>query len=473
MPQIQAALRQLWPASAANRSVASPNKHTLIIGLMVPFVMLTLNMAVFGVTLPAIRDAFQLQAGLVAWLVTAYTLPFMIATPLYGRLGDELGKRRVFIAGIITFLAGTLITLSATTLSWLMLGRAIQGLGSAGVVPLCIAVISQRFPAGERGKAMGSWNSIGPVANMVGPLLAGFLVDYIHWRLVFGPVLLVSLAALWAVWKQVPPKQGNVTPGVLWRFDWGGLILLAAAVTAMLFYLSSQQLTGVAALRDWRLLSLTLCLFSSFIIWEKRQANPFITLQIFANPTFSRASTIAGIRMFAMSGIDFLIPLYLADVHHLNAAFTGFMLMTHAVALLVTMRLGGQLADRWNSRWPVMTGLTVQVGVMAGFALMPGVISLWLVAGGLVLHGLSAGLSLAALHRASLGKVSLDQAGTAAGLYSMVRFVGSMLGPALAGLILQWGLDQSLLPLEAYRLVFWLIAGLALLGVALGWGLRE
>jgi EmrB/QacA subfamily drug resistance transporter len=471
---IQSALHKLGRSSRATvGSPAAQNKSLILVGLMIPFMMLVFNASVFEVTLPTIRDIFHIRADVTAWIMTAYNLPFIISMPLYGRLGDELGRRRLFIAGIITFLIGTLLTLSAANLGWFIAGRVIQGLGSAGVVPLSIAIIAQHFPVNQRGQAMGTWNSIGPITNIAAPLLSGFLIDYLNWRIVFGPVLLVSLLALGVVWQQTPSKQRPVTPGIWRTFDWVGATLFAVATTTLMFYFSSPAITGVAALQDWRLLALTLLCFGAFIAWEKRQAAPYIELSIFANKIFSLASSCAALRMFVMSGLSFIIPLYLADIHHLNAASTGFMLMAHAGSLLLTMRIGGQWADRWHSRWPVMMGLSLQLSVMIGFALAPATAPLWILAMGLMIHGVSAGLSLAPLHRACVGKVATDQAGVAAGLYSTVRFGGTMLGPALSGLTLQHGLNQSLLPIAAYQTVFWLIAGIALVGVIVGWGLRD
>jgi len=244
-------------------------------------------------------------------------------------------------------------------------------------------------------------------------------------------------------------------------------------VTLLTFYLSSPTITRVATLRDGRLLGLTVLFFALFIGWEKRHSNPYVGLKIFASPTFSRASVGAGVRMFSMSGVGFLMPLYLTDVHLLSASAIGIVLMMHAGALLTTMRAGGQLADRWASRWPVTVGLLVQVGSMVSFSLMPATTPLWLVTAVVMIHGLGAGLSLAALHRASMGRIPQEQVGMAAGVYSMVRFTGTMLGPAVGGVLLQQGLDWSLPVVEAYQLVFWMIAGVAVLGVVAGFGLRE
>ena len=137
------------------------------------------------------------------------------------------------------------------------------------------------------------------------------------------------------------------------------------------------------------------------------------------------------------------------------------------------MRMGGQLSDRWGSRWPVIIGSSLQAGAMIYFALLPGTHTLGLLIIGLISHGLGAGLSVAALHHASMSKISPDQRGMAASLYSMIRFGGTVFGAALGGVMLQYGLARSLSTIAAYQFVFRFVAGVALLGVVLGWGLRN
>lgn len=456
-----------------NHQITAQGNSTIIVGLMVPVMMVILNLTMFDIALPTIRDMFQLQADVVAWLVTAYAFPFMVAMPLYGRLGDELGKRRLFLAGILIFLLGTIIVMSAASLQLLILGRIIQGFGASGVVPLCIALISQIFPAAERGNALGTWNSAGPVTAIVAPVLAGMLIDHLNWRVIFGPILLAAVAAIVVVRSRVPVQTETVRFTLLRSFDWLGAILLALAATFFMFYLSSPIITGVPVLLDWRFLLAALLFFGAFIIAELRHQKPYIDLNIFSNNIFSRASTCSGIRMFSMSNVAFLGPLYLTDIHGLSAASTGAVLMLHAGALLLTMRLGGQLADRWNGRWPIMVGLLVQGVVLLCLGFLPGDTPLWIIVIAVVFHGLSAGLSLAALHRASMSTIPLAQTGTAAGIYSMIRFGGMVLGPAISGVILQHSLDRALLPIEAYQTAFWFVAAVVALGTVMSWGLKE
>ena len=452
---------------ATGQDVAGSDRNHVLLALMTPTFSMILMTSMMRVALPALRDYFQIDVDLVAWIVTAYTLPYVVFMPLFGRLGDDLGRRRLLLLGMSIFLMGTVMGLLAPNLAWLMLGRAIQGVGTAGFVPLSMAIISDLFPSNQRGRALGTWNSAGPITGMIAPLLGGLLVDHLGWRTIFVPVLVAASIALAVVARKVPALRGNRNVAALRCFDWGGVLLLSATMVGLLFYVTSEKITGVTSLQDWRLLGATLVFLLCFLWWEQRQADPFVDLSLYSHPSFGLASIGASIRMFTMSGIGFVLPLFMADVYNLNAFQTGVMFMVHAGALLTTMRLGGQLADRWGSRRPVILGMTVQAATMTYIALLPPHLNLaWFVAG-IVVHGLGAGLSLAALHRAALGQVPSERMGIAAGLYSMSRFAGSSVGAALSGVLVHQGLNRGLVPVDAYQIVFNVLAVVAFLGVIL------
>ena len=459
----------------ARRRSDSPN--AALVGLMLPTVAIIFTQASIGVALPTLRAQFALRADAAAWLVTAYMLPYMILMPLYGRLGDGLGRRRLIYAGLTIFGAGTLLCLAAPTLPLLIAGRCIQGVGASGIMPLGMAVLSDLFPEEERGRALGTWNSAGPIAAIVGPLLAGALLADWGWRVIFVPSALFVVLALLIMPRVVPPGR-SLQPRLLRQLDWMGVALLSGALMTGVFYLSSQPITGVPPLRDGRLLGAAVVLGLAFSWWERRQATPFINLHIFRNGTFRRASLGVALRMFALSSVAFLAPLYLADVRALPASRIGLIMTLHAAMLLLTMRVGGQIADRVGSAWPVALGTGGQALTLTTLALLSPGVPLWLAVAVLMSHGLAAGLSLAALHRAALGGVPTERVGAAAGLYSMVRFSGSVIGSALVGVLLQSGLERAATledatVVEAYRFVFLCIALVAALGVVVGVRLHE
>jgi EmrB/QacA subfamily drug resistance transporter len=435
--------------------------------------MAILNMQMVRVALPSMRSQFAVQADTVAWIVTLYTLSHLILMPIYGRLGDEIGKRRTFLVAIIVFFVGTGVNLLANDLPLLLIGRVIQGVGAGGIVPLSIAVISDVFPSSEQGAALGTWNSILPLAGVVGTLMAGILIDTLGWDVVFVPVLLLGLLALLALSKLVPSDSGNAKLSALFSLDWMGAVLLGAFLTALLFYVSSESLTGIPSLQDWRLLVTCLLLFLVFIVWEQHKTSPFVRLGVFSQGTFARASLCAAIRMFTMSGVMFLMPLYLAEVRELGAAPSSLILIFFDASLFFGMQLGGQLVDRWASHWPLVFGMVLQVGTMAYFGFLGETAVISLVAIGLTGHGLGAGITQPALHYAAMEATSRNSSGTAAGLYSMIRFCGGLFGTALVGVVLQRALDLGLRPLGAYQTGFLFIAITGSIGPLIGLTLRK
>ena len=443
----------------------------ILISLLFPSMIMPLTSSMSRVALPIIRDDFQIQADMTAWVSAVFTLPFMILMPLYGRLGDGVGKRRLILAGIFIFSVGTAITLASTSLGWLMAGRAIQGVGASGFMPLGMSIITTIFHPRKRGKALGNWSSVGPTTGFVGPMLAGLLAAWWGWRGTFAPPLLIGLIAFVVVYKGIPTGLSVIRPNFVRTFDWIGVVWLAAGLTSLVFYLSSRPITGVAPLQDWRLFILTVFLLVSFWWWERRQSNPFIPFNIFGHPMFSRGAFCASMRMVTMGGLSFLVPLYLVDVHSVGSVQLGMLLIVNSGAMALMVRFGGGMSDRWGNRWLVIAGLSAQGVVMIIFWLLPGTVSVWFPVLALTLHGLGVGTMLASLHHAVLKNVPEAEMGATAGLYSMLRFIGVVIGTALAGVILQYFLDQGLLTLSAYQNTFLFYLLFAILGVVMAYGL--
>jgi EmrB/QacA subfamily drug resistance transporter len=445
---------------------------------MIPFLAMILNSAMFSVALPVVRDTFVIAADSTAWLVTTFTLPYIILMPLYGRLGDRLGKRRLFLVGMSVFLVGTLINLVSRSLALLILGRCIQGIGASSVNPLCLAIISEIFSVEERGKALVTWNSIGPIAIIVGPLMAGYMIEHLGFRSLFALVLVAGAVAIWAVRTFVPLlKEKGSRSGFLLTFDWLGVLLLGTAVSLLAFYVSSRPITGVEALRDWRLGAPSLGFFIGFYFWERKHRRPFVDLRIFSYRNFRRASLCAGLRMFTMLGLSFLLPLYLTDVYGLRAFTIGIVTMVRAAGLLPTIRLGGMLTGRWPRRRLVSGSIVLQLAALFYLALMSGASLGWIIAG-IVVHSMAAGLALVPLHNTAVSDIPQQQLGFAAGLYSMMRFSGSMLGATINGVLLKTQLDlvigtEMAGTIKAYQTGFFLLAAVNLIGIAIGWRLRD
>ena len=451
--------------SSASSPIENPNQ--LLYALMITAIILPLSEWMLSVSLPIIRDDFGIAADSAAWIATAFTLPFMMLMPVYGRISDSLSRRRLLILGICIFTIGSLLATFSTSLTSLMVARVIQGVGVAGLLPLSLALITGVFPPAQRSQAMGLWSTVGPVLGIISPILAGVIVGVWSWRASFVPGAIIAVVSILAIHFMTPATARQAQYQFLKRFDWLGVLYLSAMLVSLLFYFSSRPITGRPPLQDWRLFLGTILFLMLFIRHENRRTNPFINLHIFKNRALVTGSVSAGLRMLTLGGgLGFLMPLYLADVVQLNPTRSGFYLMVNPVAMTLFVRYGGRLSDRFGSRVIGIVGFGMITAVMLTFSQLPDNAAHWLIVLLLFLFGTGTGLMLAMLHQAALDAVPVADLGTASGIYSMIRFLGSACGAAFGGVLLQFYLDQSgTTQVVAYQHVFLWFAGFAILGL--------
>ncbi len=448
----------------------------LLLATMIPSFAVISTMAMFAVAVPQIRADFGLTEDVAAWLVVAYTLPFMALMPLYGRFGDLIGRRGVLAAGLLLFAAGSAMLLVPSDLSFVLLARAVQGAGAAGVNPLAMSLIIEHTPGVRRGTALGTWNSAGPISGMVGPIIAGPIIDAVGWRAIMVPSVVATVVAAFLVARLIPsdrPRPPGARRAAVMTFDWAGVILFNVAVGLLVFYTSSRPVTGVDPLTDWRLALGAGAVGAGFLWWQSRARRPFFDLTVFRNRNFSFASICVSIRMMLLGGVNLLVPLFLTDLFDFPAAATGAVISLHAVGLLVTMRIGGHVIDRYRSRLQIIAGLLIESLAMLLLVLMPLEPSLGLTLAAVALHGMGAGLCLAALHLFALGTVSKERSATAAGLYSMVRFAGSLFGAAIGGVVLYVGIAEHGATVPGYTPAFLLYLAISIAGAAAALGLTR
>ncbi len=442
-----------------DQSTEKSGNNRIIAGLMVPFVSLVIHLSMFTVAVPAIRADFSLPADTTSWMLLVYTIPYILFMPLYGRLGDRLGRRRLLLFGIGLYSAGTVLCIVAPGLGVFITGRVVQAAGGASVNPLSLSIIATHFSAQRRGQAMGTWNSAGPFTGMIGPALGGIIVEQLGWRSIYFPVAVVVVVAAVLIVFLVPADKQKLSGvrATLRTFDWMGLFLTAGMLVLFVFYVSSRPLTGRMPFTDWRLLVGFLAFGFVWFFWERSRRTPFVGIKYYAKRSFALASACVSLRMFFLGGTNFLVPLLGTDVYGLAASRTGLLITLQSFALMVTMSLGGKLADGWSRRYPVMIGLFGQTASYFFFALVPPVSTISLITP-VFLQGAFAGLSLGSLHHTAMHEVPSKDLGAGAGTYSMTRFFGVIFGTSLAGIILENGLQADISLAAAYQQTFLVIA---------------
>ena len=382
--------------------------------------------------LPAIRA--ELDTGLAAqqWIVEGYLLTVGALLLVGGSLGDLLGRRRVFAAGLIGFaLTSVLCALAPSELA-LVAGRALQGVAGALLVPASLAIISSSFPPEERGSAIGSWSAWTGVAFVLGPLGGGALVDLASWRWIFAiNVPLVAICLLLLRWVPADRSTGS------WReVDLPGTVLGALALAGPVFALIEQPVAGWSAPQVWAPLGGGVVLGIAFLLWEARAKRPMLPLGLFAVRNFA-VGNLATLAVYGALGIvTFLVTIFLQQVAGYSAVAAGAALLPITVVMWLLSKRFGRLSDSIGPRALMGTGPLVAGAGMLWMAQADGTVDYARdLLPGVLLFGLGLAATVAPLTSTVLGAVEEHRAGVASGVNNAVSRVAALLAIAALGAV--------------------------------------
>ncbi len=436
----------------------------LLVALMLPALIELLDSGMVAVALPRIQSEFGLRVDLLAWVVAAGMLPRVGLMPLYGHLGDRLGRKHLFTLGLWLQLAGAGLALVAPGFAWLVVGRLLQGLGGSST-PLSMALVADAFPSQRRGRALGLWNAAAPAGIIFGPVIGGVLVAWLGWRSIFAVVAL-GLALALAVIARAIPAGGQVAQRT--RFDLGGAVLLVAALVGLLLATTTHSLVPLGTPLNLVFWAVGLGATAGLLRHAWRAPYAFLGRDVLANPYFVVPALAVNLRMVAHDGARFLLALYAADSLQLDPRGVGGLMLFYSVPLLIGVTGGGFLADRWASRLVGTAGMLGLAGGLLWIGLVPP--APLAVAPGMMLAGLAAGSSLVTFSKEAIASLGPNRVGLASGLYNTVRFAGAAAATPLLGLLLDRSLGPQSAPAShagAYQLGFQILAVIAVLGTAL------
>ena len=401
-------------------------------GLMLGLLIASLDQTVVATALPTIvSDLGGLNQ--LSWVVTAYLLASTASTPLWGKLGDMYGRKRLFQATIVLFLAGSVLCGISQNIGELIIFRAIQGLGGGGLIVLAQAIIADVVSPRERGRYQGIFGAVYGVTSVAGPLLGGFFVDNLSWRWVFYinlPIGVIALAVI-AVALPASGQRGHH------RIDYLGTALLAAAATSLVLL---TTLGGTVY--PWASLPIILLavagvvLIVAFIFVEQRAAEPVLPLSLFRNRVFAFTSAIGFVVGFALFGVTTFLPLFLQVVNGVSPTISGLRLVPLMAGVLTTSITSGQLITRWGRYkiFPIVgTGLMI-VGMFL-LSLMNAQTNALLSSIYMLVLGLGLGLVMQVLVIAVQNAVDYRNLGAATSGATFFRSIGGSFGTAIFGAI--------------------------------------
>lgn len=386
-----------------------------------------LDGTVVNVALPDIaRDLGSGVTGL-QWTVSGYTLTLASFILLGGALGDRLGRRRVFVWGVVWFALASVLCGLAPNIEVLVAARLIQGVGAALLTPGSLALISASIHPDDRGAAIGLWSGLGGVASAVGPLLGGWLVEVAGWRSVFLLNIPLAVAVVWVAVKHVPESRDPHSEG---RLDIPGAVVVAVALGLLTYGFIDAS---------WVVVALGIVVGAVFVWIEVRTRNPLVPPALFRSRVFLAANLVTLAVYAALGGVFFLLILQLQLALNYSPIAAGVATLPITALMLVLSSRAGRIAQRIGPRLPMTIGpLVAAAGLLLMLRISPGSTYLVHVLPAVIVFGLGLSILVAPLTGAVLGAVPTDRAGIASGVNNAVARTSQLLAvaalPGLAGI---------------------------------------
>jgi EmrB/QacA subfamily drug resistance transporter len=365
--------------------------------------------------------------------VNAYFLTFAVLMLTGGKLADLLGRRRIFIAGLIVFTLSSLACGMATNGETLIAARAVQGVGAAMMNPATLSIIAATFPPRQRGMAMGIWVGVSAVALALGPITGGLLAEHANWSWIFFINIPIGVLAIIAA--RVVIRESRDTSREQ-RLDLPGLITSGIALFALTYALVEANNKGWTSTEILSLFGVAIVAFAAFLVLEHRQRLPMLDLSLFRNRTFAGANATMMLVALSMFGVFFFVSLFVQGIMGYSPVQAGASFLPMTLCIIFFAPVAGKLSDRLGARWLMSGGMVLVSASLAIFSLLDESSTFWDLFPALVVGGAGMAMAMTPTTAAAMGSVPVDKAGVGSGVLNSMRQVGGSLGVAIMGAIL-------------------------------------
>jgi EmrB/QacA subfamily drug resistance transporter len=396
-----------------------------------------------NVALPALQANLGATITDVQWVIEAYTLLYGSLILVGGSIGDQLGRKRVFLVGVYLFAIASVLCGIAPNPTLLIAARAFQGVGAALLAPGSLALVSAAFDDNERGRAIGTWSGVSAVTTAIGPVLGGWLIEHWSWRAVF--FLNVPLAVI-VVWLSVLHVDESRDPERQGAIDWLGAALTIIGLSGLVYGLLTWPAIGGGHFLTSGMIAIGAFALVAFLLVEHGVKNPMLPLGLLKNRTFSLTNVLTFLLYGALSSMLFAVPLMMIQVGGYTATQAGASLLPFTIILFLMSRWAGGLVDRIGHRLPLTVGPAVAAIGLALFAVLAGD-NYWIAyIAPMVVLAIGMGITVAPLTTTVMTAAGRTHAGVASGVNNAVARIGGLVAIALLGVVLARSFESRVEP---------------------------
>jgi EmrB/QacA subfamily drug resistance transporter len=415
-----------------NEDRAYERRWLILTVLCFSLLIIVLDNSILNVAIPTIVRELHATNSQLQWIVDSYTLVFAGLLLTAGALGDRFGRRGALQVGFLIFGLGSILSASAGSANQLIATRALMGVGGALIMPATLSIITNVFPAEERGRAIGVWAGVAGLGAALGPLTGGFLVEHFYWGSVFLVNIPIVIFGLVAGVLIIPTSKDPSAP----RLDPIGAVLSIVGLTALLYAIIEAPSDGWGATNIIIGFIAGIVLLGGFVLWELHTDHPMLDVRFFENPRFTAASGSITLTFFAMFGAIFLLTQYQQFVLGYSPLQTGVRMLPFAAAMMITAPTSARLAERVGTKVLVTTGMATITSVLLSMTTLQ-VDTPYLTLGiRLFLFGVGMGLVMAPATDSVMGSLPLAKAGVGSAVNDTTRQVGGAMGVAIVGSVL-------------------------------------
>ncbi|HTM68290.1 MAG TPA: DHA2 family efflux MFS transporter permease subunit [Candidatus Binatia bacterium] len=435
------------PTTAAADARPADLRWMVLVTVIVGTFLGRLDQTIVNLALPKIINDFGITVTSAGWIATAYILANAVFVPIWGKLGDTIGRKRIYVLGFSLFIVGSVLAGFAWNLGSMIVFRVIQAIAGSADYPTAMAILAVTFPGQkERAQALGIWSSSFAAAAVFGPLIGGPLIDVFGWRSVFLvnlPVGIVGLLMAQAFIRESVSGRRTV------KFDWFGSLALGVALSSLVLVLDKGLDWGWTSGRSLLAFGVGAAFTALFVVIERWHPEPIVDLKFFANKVFLNALINNFVVFMGMMGGLFLVPVFAQAFLGLDATQTGILFMPMAAAMMVAAPIGGRLTGRVQPRIVIFASTIVAaigIGLFARIDVRSGP---WDIMVPMFIMAFGMGFGMAQRTSIVAAAVPQSEIGIASSVLALGRNIAGAFGIAIFGTVLTYAMKANVLDIAA------------------------